>query len=312
MALLFARNAARGTPEVGAGVLAETCERLLSQWEPRLGPIWGLDARHPPAKDAHVGTAECIHTVHRDRCIVDNADTSINVDLKLLGAPRHMYDPTVSPGATEGSHSDDPAESPSEPACPPHSDAMGNAGPARGVGVAADAGLPEGVKLVGTDEGLDEGVAPGSRRAEAAASDGFELPEVDQFLRTPTEVCVPAAPLRKSLLIRKRLVPASVAVCAMDALASKMDTLTVCEPPRCDACEQGKSAAVGAIVGSSALPSVDDATLAAEQEVPLVVTPSKAVNTVRVESRRVAAARKKAALIIDEFDLKQANGWPLS
>ena len=81
----------------------------------------------------------------------------------------------------------------------------------------------------------------------------------------------------KNPLIRKRLVPASAAVCAMDALVSKMDTLTVCEPPRRDACEQGKSTAVGAIVCSSALALADDATPAAEQEVPLVVTPSKAV-----------------------------------
>ena len=94
----------------------------------------------------------------------------------------------------------------------------------------------------------------------------------------------------------------------MDALASKMDTLTVCEPPRCgacDACEQGKSAAVGAIACSGALALADDATPPAKQEVPSVLNPRKAVNTDEVESRRVAAARKKAALIIDEPDLKQ-------
>ena len=81
-------------------------------------------------------------------------------------------------------------------------------------------------------------------------------------------------------------------LCAMDALVSEMDTLTVFEPPRCDACEQGKSAAVGAIACSGTLALADDATPAAEQEVPLVIPPSKAVNTVGVESRRVAAARK--------------------
>ena len=61
----------------------------------------------------------------------------------------------------------------------------------------------------------------------------------------------------------------------MDALVSVIDTLTVCEPPRCDACEQGTSAAVGALACSGALALADDATPAAEQEVPLVVTPSK-------------------------------------
>ena len=96
----------------------------------------------------------------------------------------------------------------------------------------------------------------------------------------------------------------------MDALASKMDTLTVCETPKCNASEQGKSAAVGAIACSGALALADDATPTAEQEQPLVVTPSKAVNTVGVESRRVAAAKKKAALIIEEPDLKQAMDGP--
>ena len=76
------------------------------------------------------------------------------------------------------------------------------------MGVAADSGLPEGVGLMGADKELDEGVAPGSGGAEAAPAGGFELPEVGQFLRTPTEVCVTAAPLRKNPLIRKQLVPA--------------------------------------------------------------------------------------------------------
>ena len=41
-----------------------------------------------------------------------------------------------------------------------------------------------------------------------------------------------------------------------------------------------------------------------------MVTSSKAVNTTGVESRRVAAARKEAAFIIDEPDLKQAMDGP--
>ena len=264
---------------------------MLSLWEPDLGPTWGLDAQHPPAPDAHVGTEECIHTVHRDRCVVDCADTGMRIDWKLLQAPRFMWDPTVGRGDPDpGSHSEERSEEPSEPAPPPHSDAMGSAGPARGMGVAAGSGLPEGVGLMGTDKGPDEGAAPSSAAggAEAAPAGGFEPPEVGQFLRTPTEVCVPAAPLRKNPLIRKRSVPACAAVCAMVALASKIDALTVCEPPRRDAFEQGKSTAVGATVCSSALAVGDDATPAAEQEAPLVVTPSKAVNTVGVESRPVA------------------------
>ena len=193
-----------------------------SLWEPDLGPTWGLDAEHPPAADAHVGTEECIRTVHRDRCVVDCADTGMQIDWKLLGAPRFTWDPTVGRGDPgPGSHSDKPSEEPSEPAPPPHSDAMGSSGPTRWMGVAADSGLPEGVGLMGADKGLDEGAAPGSGGAEAAPTGGFEPPEVGQFLRTSAEVCVPAAPLRKNPLIRKRLEPASA---AMDALASEMDT----------------------------------------------------------------------------------------
>ena len=152
----------------------------------RPGPYMGSGSTHLTMR--HMWVQKNAFRVHRNRFVVDCGDTGMDVDLKLLVAARHMYDPTVSPCATEGSHSDEPAESPSEPASPPHSDDMGSAGLARGVGVAADSGLPEGVGLMGANEGLDEGVAPGSWGAEAAPAGGFELPEVGQFLRTPTEV----------------------------------------------------------------------------------------------------------------------------
>ena len=81
---------------------------------------------------------------------------------------------------------------------------MGSAGPARGVGIAAESSWPEWVGLMGADEGMNEGVAPGSWGAEAAPAGSFEPPEMSQFLRTPTEVCVLGAPHRKNPLIRKR------------------------------------------------------------------------------------------------------------
>ena len=131
----------------------------------------------------HMWVQKSIFTVHRDRCVVDCADTGMQIDWKLLGAPRFMWDPTVGRGDPDpGSHSGELSEELSEPAPPPHSDAMGSAGLARGMGVAADSGLPEGVGLMGADEGLDEGVAPGSGGAEAAPAGGFEPPEVGQFL----------------------------------------------------------------------------------------------------------------------------------
>ena len=119
--LLFARDAARSTPEVAAGGVAETSERLLSKWEPGLGPIWGVDVHNSPAIDAHQGTEEYIRTVNRDRCVIDCADTGIHVDWKLLGAPRHFWDASVGPHELEGSHSADPDDPPNEPASPPHS-----------------------------------------------------------------------------------------------------------------------------------------------------------------------------------------------
>ena len=82
LALLFARDATQSTPEVAAGVVDQTCERMLSLWEPDLVPTWGLDVAHPPAPDAHVRTEECIRTVHRDRCVVDCFDTAC----KLTGS----------------------------------------------------------------------------------------------------------------------------------------------------------------------------------------------------------------------------------
>ena len=120
-ALLFARDAARSTLEVATGVVAEMSERLLSQWEPGLGPIWGLDAHSPPTIDAHQGPEVRIRTVHRHICVVDCTDTGTQVDRKLVGAPGHFR---AGHDKLEGSHSDDPVEPPSEPASPPHSGAM--------------------------------------------------------------------------------------------------------------------------------------------------------------------------------------------
>ena len=125
-----------------------------------------------------------VRTRHRDRCVVDSADTGMHIDWKLLGAPRFMWDPTVGRGdPNPGSHSVEPSEEPSEPAPPPDSDAMDSAGLARGMGVAADSGLPEGVGLMGTDKGLDEGAAPGSGEQR-------QLPQVVLNRRRWAKFCV--------------------------------------------------------------------------------------------------------------------------
>ena len=303
-ALLFSRDAHRHTPEVAADVVAQTCERLLTMLEPGLQPTWGLDARNPPAADAHEGTEEHIREAHRDRHTVDCGNSGMSPDLDIL----QSLAGDASPLETDGSDSDQPADTPDEPAPPPHPAAMGNASPVRGLGGADDFAMAERVEPAGHSAGLDEGVAPGSGGAEVASADGFAKPEheVGQFLHEPATVCVPAAPLRTNPLIRQNLVPANVAACVIGAAATRMWTQTAYITPRHVACERGKSAATRAADCSpGVLAAADCATPGSEQAALAMVTPCEAVKTAGGESRRVAAARKKAAYS-DEPSLKEA------
>ena len=157
-ALLFSRDAHRHTPEVAAVVVAQTCERLLTMREPGLRPTWGLDARNPPAVDAHEGTKEDIREAHRDRHTVDCGNSGMSPDFDML----QSLAGDTSPLEIDGSDSDKPTDAPSEPAPPPHPAAMGNASPVRGLGEAEDSAMVEGVEPAGRSAGLDEGEAPGS------------------------------------------------------------------------------------------------------------------------------------------------------
>ena len=58
---------------------------------------------------------------------------------------------------------------------------MSSEGLARGVELAAVSGLPEGVGLMGADEGLDDGVALDSMGAEVAPAGDFEPLGMGQF-----------------------------------------------------------------------------------------------------------------------------------
>ena len=287
-------------PEVAADVVAQTCERLLTMREPGLQPTWGLDARNPSAADAHEGTEEHVREVHRDRHTVDCGNSGMSPDFDIL----QSLAGDASPLETDGSDSDQRADAPSEPAPPPHLAAMGNASPVRELGGADDSAMAERVEPAGHSAGLDEGVAPGSGRAEVASADGFAKPEheVGQFLHGPATVCVPAAPLRINPLIRRKLVPANVAARVIDAAAQ-----TVYETPRHVACERGKSAVTSAADCSpSVLAAVKCATPCAEQVAQAMVSLCEAVKTAGGESRRVGAARKKAAAYSDDPRLKEA------
>ena len=201
-ALLFSRYAHRHTPEVAADVVAQTCEQLLNMLETGLRPTWGLDAENPPAADAHEGTEEHIREAHRDRHTIDCGNSGMSPDMDIL----ESLAGDASLLETDGSDSDQPAGTPSEPAPPPHPAAMGNASPVRGLGGADDSAMAEGVEPAGQPTGLDEGVAPGSRGAVVAPADGLARPshEVGQFLHVPATICVSAAPLRKKPLTRRK------------------------------------------------------------------------------------------------------------
>ena len=144
-AMLFSRDAHRHTPEVAADVVAQTCERLLAMREPGLRPTWVLDAIDPPAADANEGTEEHIREVHRDRHTVDCGNSGMSPDMDIS----ESLAGNASPSGTEGSDSDLPADSPSQPAPPPHPAAMGNASPVRGLRGAEDSAMAEGVEPAG-------------------------------------------------------------------------------------------------------------------------------------------------------------------
>ena len=108
-----------------------------------------------------------------------------------------------------------------------------------------------------------------------APAEGFAKPEnnVGQFLHGPATACVPAAPLRKKPLIRRKLVPANVAACGIGAAATRMWTQTTYVTPRHVACEQGKSTATRATdCGLAVLAAVNCSTPDAEQAAPAMVT----------------------------------------
>ena len=87
-----------------------------------------------------------------------------------------------------------------------------------------------------------------------------------------------------------------------------MWTQTTCVAPRHVACEQANSTATRtADCRLGVLAALKCATPDAEQAAPAKVTPCEAVETAGGESRRVAAARKKAAAYSDEPSLKEAT-----
>ena len=113
---------------------------------------------------------------------------------------------------------------------------------------------------------------------------------------------VPAAPLRKNPLIRKRLAPAVNAV-EHDCYGNACND-DVQESPRLDESMHGESTAFSAYSADGVSAMADSvSSVAKEAEVQTVIDgPAET----RRESRRVAAARRNAAWVRDDPTLNQA------
>ena len=148
---------------------------------------------------------------------------------------------------------------------------------------------------------LDEGLGSGS------AGDGQAQPDdrrdgYGQRLGPPQEVRVPAAPLRKIPLIRKRLAPAVNAV-EHDCYGNACND-DVKESPRLDESMQGDSTVFSACSADGVSAMADSLSPVAEEAE--VQTVSGGPAEARRESRRVATARRDAARVRDDPTLNQA------
>ena len=151
------------------------------------------------------------------------------------------------------------------------------------------------VRMIRRGRELDEGLGSGS------GGDGQVQPDdrrdgYGQRFGPPPEVIVPAAPLRKNPLIRKRLAPIVNAV-EHDCYGNACNN-DVKESPRLDESMHGDSTVFSAYSADGVSAMADSVSSVAEgAEVQTVTgTPAEA----RRESRRVAAARRDAARVRDD------------
>ena len=196
-------------------------------------------------KHGHVATRSCApalpgSTRHRDRRFVVfshaddiNVQDAIKVVRKMRDAPRRsMYAKATRPLTNR---TPDPQ---------PTSAATGVAPQMRGMGGEKPSAMAEGTECeTRRRRELDEGMGPGaggdSRSQPDDRRDGY-----GQLLGPPLEVRVPAAPLRKNPLIRKRVPPAVNAV--ERACYGNACNGYVRESPRLDENVHGDSAAFSA------------------------------------------------------------------
>ena len=294
-AVLISRHRHRDTPELVKDIFNHVTKQAHA--ETFGGPaLWGrgISKEDSYNKHGHVATHSCAAAVpgstrHRDRSVVVfshtddiNVQDAINMVRNIREAPRRsMYAKAIRPLTNR---TPDPQ---------PTSAATGVAPHMRGMGGETTSAMAEGTacerrRRRELDEGMGSGAGGDSRSQPDDRRDGY-----GQLLGPPLEVRVPAAPLRKNPLIRKRLAPAVNAVeraCYGNACNS-----CVRESPRLDENVHGDSAAFpsAAVNGVSAMA---DSVLPVAEEAEIQTVTGEAAQAHR-ESRRVAAARRNATQV---------------
>ena len=251
----------------------------------------------------HVGTRSCRSvlpgtTRHRDRDVVVFAQSE---EVKIVDA--FPVQPSTRPLPPRSRY----AKASrllrcSSPAPQPTSAGTGVAPQLRGMGGEKTSAMAEGAARTNRrGRELDERLGSGS------GGDGQALPDdrrdgYGQRLGPPPEVRVPAAPLRKNPLIRKRLAPAVNAVehdCYGNACNDEVK-----ESPTLDESMHGDSTVFSAYSADGVSAMADSVSSVAEEAEVQTVTGGPA--EARCESRRVAAARRNAARVRDDPTFNQA------
>ena len=157
-----------------------------------------------------------------------------------------------------------------DPASPPQPGATGVPSQLRGVRGTQSSAVAEEVRGAEWQSGvLDEGDASGSRGA-GLTQPADKREEFGHYVGPPAEVRVPAAPLRKNLLIRKLLVPAVNAVEGRCYGNDREDDVTM--PTGHDENAEGKSAVSAAVDAKGVLAMADRVPSTAETEASQTVT----------------------------------------
>ena len=302
--VLISRHRHRDTPEVAKAIFNYVTDQAHAE---TFGgrALWGRGVPQEDSfnKHGHVATHSCATAVpgstrhrHGSVAVFSHADDinvqdAIKVVRNMRKAPRRSRFAKATRLLTNRM-----------PVPQPTSAATGVAPHMRGIGGEKTLAMAEGTACERrprreVDKGMGSGERGDSRSQPDDRRDGH-----GQLLGPPPEVRVPAAPLRKNPLIRKRLAPAMNAV-ERDCYGNACDG-DVRESLRLDENVHGDSAAFPTSHGNGVSAMADSVPpVAEESEVQMVAGEAPLA---RSESRRVAAARRNAARDRDDPTLNQA------